>query len=179
MSDAMKRIVILGCAGAGKSTLATRISRRIGAPAVHLDALFYRRGWTLAPRHDALGELDAALARDSWILDGNFLSAGEERFRRAQHVVFLDRSRATCFWRVLRRRLLAVFGRTRTDLPEGCVEVLDIKLLKWIWRYPRIERPLVFELLGRFENEVTVHHLRSDDDVDRFLTALAPGGRDR
>jgi adenylate kinase family enzyme len=168
----MERIAIIGCSGAGKSTLAERLSRRTGVPAVHLDVLFYRRGWTLAPKEMAVSSLQAALARDRWILDGNFLSAGDERFQRAQAVVFLDRSRATCFWRVVKRRLLARSGLSRADLPRGCTEALDIALLRWIWRYPRVERPLVLELLEGLASGVPTYHLRSNDEVERFLDTL-------
>jgi adenylate kinase family enzyme len=139
---------------------------------VHLDVLFYRRGWTLAPKETAISSLQAALARDRWILDGHFLSAGDERFRLAHAVVFLDRSRATCFWRVVKRRLSARSRRRRADLPPGCVEAFDITLLRWIWQYPRVERPLVLELLEGIARGVAIYHLRSDDEVERFLDSL-------
>ncbi len=99
----MERVVIIGPGGAGKSELARSIARRTGLPVVHLDLLFWREGWTPAPRKDALGRLDKAIAGDRWILDGNFLEAGGEdrRFNRADTVIFLDLPRRTCLWRVL------------------------------------------------------------------------------
>lgn len=175
----MQRIVILGCAGAGKTTLAAGIARRTGLPVVHLDVLFWHPGWTSAPQHEARRSLAAALARDRWILDGNFLAAGEEqedeRFDRADAVVFLDRSRSVCFWRVLKRVLLQG-GTRRADLPEGCTESLDLPLLRWIWRYPRDDRPRVLGLLERLGGEVSVHRLRSRGDVRRFLRSVGSRG---
>ena len=113
----MERIAILGCAGSGKSTLAANISRRTGVPVIHLDDLFYRRGWTVAPEREAQRSLDAAIAGQRWVIDGNFLAAGAERFRRAQAVVFLDRSPAACLRRVLRRRLPFAATRGLAGLP--------------------------------------------------------------
>ena len=170
----VERVVILGAAGAGKSELAMDLSRRTGLPVVHLDRLFWRRGWTPAPRDEALRALAAAVRRDRWILDGNFLEAGEQdaRLERADTVVFLDLPRRTCLWRVL-KRLLRDRGRSRADLPEGCEEGIDLPLLRWIWSYPRAERPRVLALLDRIAGRgVRVHRLSSRAEVRRFLDDL-------
>jgi adenylate kinase family enzyme len=171
----MERVVILGPGGAGKSELATSLSRRTGLPVVHLDVLFWREGWTSAPRDEALRDLAAAIAGDRWILDGNFQGdegAGEDaRFDRADTVIFLDLARSICLWRVL-RRLVRDRGRSRPDLPEGSSESFDFALLRWIWSYPKTDRPRVLGLLARLgERGVDIHHLRSPADVRRFLDA--------
>ena len=173
----MERVVVLGPAGGGKTELATGISSRTGLPVVHLDVLFWREGWTPAPRDEALRELAAASSRDRWILDGNFLdeAAGvqDSRFARADTVIFLDLPRRTCLWRVL-KRFVPDRGRSRPALPEGCREGIDLATLRWIWRYPSVDRPRVLALLERLDERVEVHHLRSCSDVRRFLDALRP-----
>jgi adenylate kinase family enzyme len=166
-------VVILGPGGAGKSELATRISQRTGLPVVHLDVVFWRKGWTPAPREEALSDLAAATARERWILDGNFLEAGltDPRFDRADTVIFLDLSRARCLSRVL-KRLVRDRRRRRPDLPEGCYEGFDLEFLRWIWRYPRTDRPRVLRLLARLGPDVNVRHLRSPSDVRRYVATL-------
>lgn len=172
----IERIVILGPAGAGKTELARTISRRTGLPVVHLDVLFWREGWKPAPHEEARRALAAAVARDSWILDGNFLDEADvdERFARADTVVFLDMRRATCFWR-LTKRLLRDRRRARSDLPEGATEGFDPPLLRWVWTYRKTDRPRVLELIRRLDERVRVHHLRSRSDVRRFVDALPRG----
>ncbi|NUR78308.1 MAG: topology modulation protein [Thermoleophilia bacterium] len=167
----MERIVIVGCSGAGKSRLATDLSRRTAIPAVHLDLLFWRPGWKRAPQDEVVRELEDAIARDRWIVEGDFLNAGDHRFAHADAVVFLDRSRRTCAWRVLKRAVLER-RRSRVDLPAGCEEGVDQQLLKWIWQDPRTSRPRIVALLAELRDRVEVHHLRSDDDVNRFLRSL-------
>lgn len=169
----MERVVILGPAGAGKSELATRISHHTGLPVVHLDLLFWRPGWTPAPRDEALRDLAAAISHERWILDGNFLAVENEdaRFDRADTVIFLDLSRATCLWRVL-KRVARDRRRSRPDLPEGCREGLDLSLLRWIWRYPRTDRPRVMRILAGLERRVEVRHLRSPSEMRRYLHTL-------
>ena len=164
----MRRIVILGPGGAGKSVLARELARRTGLPVVHLDTLFWRQGWTPAPRDEALRDLAAATAGDAWIVDGNFLDDGDDRFDRADTVVFLDLPRRTCLWRVL-ARLVRDRSRRRPDLPAGAREGFDPELLRWIWRYPTVDRPRVLALLASLGDGVAVHHLRSRADVRRFV----------
>lgn len=155
--------------------LATSISRRTELPVVHLDVLFWRHGWTPAAREEALRDLGAEIAQDRWILDGNFLAdqSGDEdaRFDRADTVIFLDLPRTTCLWRLL-KRLVRDRGRSRPDLPEGCTEGFDLPLLRWVWAYPKADRPRVLEILARLDKRVDVHHLRSRSDVQAFFDTL-------
>ena len=166
--------MILGPGGAGKTELATSISRRTGLPVVHLDVLFWRPGWTPATREEARSDFAAAIGGERWILDGNFLvESGHDdaRFDRADTVIFLDLPRSTCLWRVL-KRLVRDRRRSRPDLPEGCSEGFDLSLLRWIWRYPRTDRPRVLGILARLEPGVEVRHLRSRSDVRGYLETL-------
>jgi adenylate kinase family enzyme len=167
----VQRVVVLGPGGAGKTQLAHAISHRTGLPVVHLDPIFWREGWTPAPRDDARRALDAAIEGDRWILDGNFLDTGDDRFQRADAVVFLDLPRLTCLWRIL-KRLVRDRGRERPDLPLGSHEGFDLPFLRWTWRYPREERPRVLGILAQLDN-ATAHRLRSRGDVRRFVGGLA------
>jgi adenylate kinase family enzyme len=90
----VRRVVVLGSGGAGKSRLALALGERAGLPVVHLDHIFWRPGWTPAPEEEAPSALSKVVAEDRWILDGKFLSrVGSERLQRADTVVFLDLSR--------------------------------------------------------------------------------------
>jgi adenylate kinase family enzyme len=168
----VQRIAILGPAGAGKSELARTIARRSGLPVVYLDRLFWGANWTQVPREHAERALGEAVGGDRWILDGNFLGSGldDPRFERVDTVFFLDLPRRTCLRRVL-WRLVRERRRSRADLPEGAREGFDWPLLRWIWRYPRVDRPQVLELLGSLPPEVEVHHVRSARGLTKSLRA--------
>lgn len=165
----MKRVVVLGVGGAGKTRLAHAIARSTGLPIVHLDRIFWRPGWQLAPRDEARAALDEAVAQERWIIDGNFLSAGDARFERADTVVFLDLPRTTCLARAV-RRAVRDRGRTRPDLPDGCPEGFDWRFYKWIWNFGRDDRPRILERLDETDAEVV--HLRSRAAVERYVESF-------
>lgn len=58
-----------------------------------------------------------------------------------------------------------------SDLPEGCDEGLGLDVIRWIWSYPKRERPRVLRLLEGLKGRAAVHWLRSPDDVERFLSS--------
>ena len=159
------RVVVLGSGGAGKTWLANELGRRTGLPVVHLDRIFWSPGWVERDTEEAKRDLRAAVLEDEWILDGNFLNRlGAERLERADTVVFLDVPRLTCLrraiWRAIRRE-------RRGDLPDGCPESWDSAFYRWIWHYPRNDRPQVLALLDGLDADV--HRLRSRAEIDRFL----------
>ena len=171
----MQRVVILGNAGAGKSTLARRLAARIAAPVVHLDAHFWQPGWQPTPRVEWAERVSALAAQESWIMDGNYAATLGVRLSRADTVVVLDLPRVQCLYRVVRRGLLER-GRSRADLADGCLEQLpDRGFLRWIWRFPMDElQPMLREVdtAGAAGRQVT---LRSSADIATFLASANAG----
>jgi adenylate kinase family enzyme len=165
----VNRVVVLGAGGAGKTELAHELSRRAGLPVIHLDPIFWRPDWQPAPREEARSVLDEAIAHERWIIDGNWLGAGDGRFERADTAIFLDLPRRTCIARVM-RRALRDRGRRRPDLPEGCREGFDWAFLKWIWNFGRDDRPRILRMLEDFGGEVV--HLRTPAEVRDYVASV-------
>lgn len=169
----MKRIIIIGSGGAGKSTLARALGERLGLPVVHLDAQFWQAGWKERDREDWLEWQRNATLEPRWIMDGNFGGTLEVRLAAADTVIFLDLPPALCVARAL-RRVLRYLGRSRPDMARGCPEKLDLNFLHWIWQYPRENRPVILEKLARLEQGQRVVRLRSAAAVCDFLNTIAP-----
>jgi adenylate kinase family enzyme len=166
-------VAILGSGGAGKSVLASALAERTGLPVIHLDVVYWEPGWTAPPRDDFDAKLDAAVAEERWILDGNFLrdDSADPRFARVDTVIFLDLPRRVCLWRIAKRRVQEA-RRPCRDLPEGCSEAFDLEFTRWVWNYPRKNRPDILGRLAALGSDVTVHRLRSRRAVSSFVEAL-------
>lgn len=168
----MKKILILGSGGAGKSSFARRLGLRLGIPVVHLDALYWQPGWVerSVPEWEDI-QRDAA-ARDAWIMDGNYSGTLNTRLAVCDTVIFLDLPRTLCLWRVIKRSF-KYRGRTRPDMAAGCEERIDPEFLKWVWRYPQRSRPRVLDLLEKNADRLVIVHLRSTMEVKQYLAQFS------
>lgn len=102
----MQRIIVTGSTGAGKSTLAGKLARRLGAPYVELDALYWGPGWTAASPELFRTHVDAALPPDSgWIVDGHYRAVWDLIWTRADTLVWLDYPLPLVFWRLFLRSI--------------------------------------------------------------------------
>jgi adenylate kinase family enzyme len=166
----MRRIVIVGCAGSGKSTLAQQLGGRLGLPVLHLDTLYWLPEWKEPDNTDYRAQFAAAFAGEGWVSDGNFFETLELRLPRADALIILDRPRWLCLCRVLWRACLQ--RRARPDLPEGCAEGLDWKLLRYVWRYDAVSRPALEAARLACGRDVPTIRLRNDGEVAAFLNTL-------
>jgi adenylate kinase family enzyme len=129
----VERVAVVGPGGAGKSTFARELGRRTGLPVIHLDQHFWQPGWREPPK-DVWRQIQTELVGgDEWVIDGNYGGTFDLRFTRADTVVVLQPSRVTCVFGALRRSLRS---RGTPIQAEGCPERLDVRFLRWIWRYP-------------------------------------------
>jgi adenylate kinase family enzyme len=165
----MRRVLVIGSGGSGKSTLSTRLGSMLGLPVIHLDQMYWKPGWVEPDKVAWAETVRKVIGRDAWILDGNYSGTLAARIEACDTVVFLDVSRFVCLFRVL-CRTLRHHGRTRPDMPEGCPERFGIPFLVWIWNYPARTRQKVLSLLSANRNSKTVIHLRTRKDVEAFLS---------
>ena len=164
MAEPARRIVLLGCAGAGKTTLARRLGERTGAAVICLDAI-WRPDWT----SDDVGRFRALMteahAGDAWISDGNFaLATFDIRLPRADLIVWLDRPRLFSG----RRAIARVFRRGEAPRPGGLGDAL-----RFIWGFARINRPRIEAARREHGADVPVVHLRNDREIEAFVSGFA------
>lgn len=168
----MRRIVIVGSYGAGKTTLAAALGPLLGLEVHHLDALRWQPGWRLRPLsewHAILGEI---VACDAWIVEGNFEQTLEPRLQRADTVILLDFPMWLSLWRMVRRRLRR---GDRPDLPPGLKEKLNVRTLTLVWDYRRRTRQQIISGIERSRSGRHVIALRRSSEVDALIDDLRRG----
>lgn len=169
----MERVAIIGCAGAGKSTLARHLGTLTALPVVHLDREHWLPGWVEPDRAEWAARVDELAARDRWIIDGNYGGTMEARIARADTVIFMDYATWLCLYRVTKRAMV-YRNRQRPDMTPGCNEKIDIQFYKWIWAYRQTRRRGIVAMLRAAKaNGKRVVVLRNPGQTRRFLASTA------
>lgn len=165
----MRKIVVLGCGGAGKSTFSRALGARLGLPVTHLDRLFWQPGWQ-ATEEQAWREIQRGLvAGDAWVLDGNYAGTLDVRLAAADTVIFLDFPRRICLTRVIRR---TIASRGRDIQAPGCPDKVDREFLSWIWNFRTQTRPEVLAAIAEHGKQTEQVILGSPREVRQFLASI-------
>jgi adenylate kinase family enzyme len=172
----MQRVLIIGPCGAGKSTLAGELGKKLSLPVFHMDQLNWKSGWVESSKDEIRDKLAAIVATDRWLIDGTYGGTLGERLDRADTVVYLDYPIRLCVMRLL-RRIWTYRGRTRPDMTEGCPERFDFPFLMYLLQWnsgPRLRTEA--RLVG---HEAKIIRLKSPDALERWLDAQSsPVGED-
>lgn len=168
----MRKVLVIGSGGAGKSTFARRLGKLLDIEVIHLDALYWNAGWVETPKPVWAKRVAELVERDAWIMDGNYSGTFDIRLKACDAVVFLDMPRLLCLWRVL-KRLMIYRNRTRPDMAEGCGEKLNWEFLLWVWNYPKRTRPKIIDWIRENSGSKKVIRLRSPAEVERYLTNVS------
>jgi adenylate kinase family enzyme len=167
----MRRILVVGCPGAGKSTCAHRLAERLLLPVIHLDFHYWHSGWQPCERIGWRERCAALAATPDWIMNGNFSDTHDIRMPRADTLIWLDYPRRTCMRRVL-LRIVKDYGRHRQDMPERCREQLDPEFIRFVCDFPAKNRPHLVEGVERYGAHLRVTRFVGDRDADAFPMGL-------
>jgi adenylate kinase family enzyme len=166
----MKKIVIIGSAGAGKSTLARQLGDILQIEVIHLDSLFWRTGWKKISRGKQKEIQRRLVRKESWIMDGSYHATLDSRINAADTVIFLDMPLLLCIWRVIIRHFTA---RSRPDLPRRCQDKLDLNYLVKVGNFPWKDREcLIKHIHAARESGKEIVWLRSESEVANYLRKL-------
>jgi adenylate kinase family enzyme len=178
------RIVVVGTAGAGKTTLARRIAALLGVPHIELDAINWQSGWRDLTRHDPeefVRRVAGAIGAEAWVVDGNYGPVRDIVWQRATHLVWLDYERPVIMARVISRSLVRAI--LRTELWAGNRERWRQMLrpshpIRWAWStWDRRRRETAERLARREYARLVVLRLRRPREVQRAVDVLAgPAG---
>lgn len=162
----MKKVIVIGCPGSGKSTFSKALHKITGIALCHLDMMFWNGDKTTVEKSVFYHRLANTIQKDEWIIDGNYGSTMELRMRSCDTVVFLDYPLDVCLEGIKERK-----GKFRSDMPWVETDGEDEGFLEFIKNYNSQSRPQVMELLKKYSHK-NIFIFTSRTEADEFLTQL-------
>ena len=169
----MKRILIIGNAGSGKTTFAKKLSEKTGINLVHLDKMFWTGNWECVERNKFDEALQNELEKPEWIIDGNFNRTLTHRLKYCDTVFYFDIPTIICLWGVT-KRVIKSYGKTRDDMGGNCPEYFDkqkIELYSSVMSFKKQHSKKYREILSQSDN-VDVVIFKSRRKAKKFLRKL-------
>ena len=158
----MKKIIVIGCPGSGKSTFARVLHNKTGIPLYHLDMMYWNADRTTVEKSVFLERLSDVLEKDEWIIDGNYGATMELRISACDTVIFLDYPPRVCLDGIKERR-----GKPRSDMPWIETEE-DAEFIEFVKNYNEQQKPKVLELFKKYSDK-NIIIFKSREQADSFL----------
>lgn len=167
----MNKVAVIGCGGAGKSTFSRKLAEILNISVHHLDALNWKPGWVPTPKDEWDNLMRNLVAKQEWIIDGNYGRTLDIRLENADTIIFFNMPTYLCIYRIIKRRLM-YHGKSRPDMNEGCPEQLDWNFIKFVWNFNKNKKPEILKKLERYTNEKNIIIFNSSSEVDNFICNL-------
>ena len=163
----MKKIMVIGCPGSGKSTFSRALHEITGIPLFHLDMMYWNSDRTTVEKAIFRERLSETIQKNEWIIDGNYGSTIELRLQACDTVIFLDYPSDICLNGIMERR-----GKARTDMPWIESENKeDAEFIEFIKNFNTQSRPKILELLSEYSHK-DIHIFKTRDEANEFLDLL-------
>ncbi len=159
----MKKVIIIGCPGAGKTTFSEKLNKITGLPLYYLDAIWHKPDKTHVSRENFDARICEILAEDEWIIDGNYSRTIEMRIKECDTVFLFDLPTEVCLQGAMDR-----LGKGRYDMPWIDTE-LDTDFKRKIEEFGDKNLPRIYEFLNKYKEGRRVVVFRTRDEADEFL----------
>jgi adenylate kinase family enzyme len=169
------KIIIIGIAGAGKSTLARRLADNLNLPVLHLDTLWHATDYSAeAERLFREKQQTFINSHEHWLIDGNYSGSLDERLPYVDKIIWLKMSRFKAIFRVMKRSWAFHKNRqSRPEMPSEFTEKLDsayLDFLKFVWDFPQKSNKRLAAQLDQFQIWDKVVVLKNQREIEKYLT---------
>lgn len=159
----MKKVIVIGSPGAGKSYFSKRLKEITNLPLYHIDMLYHKQDGTHITKEELEVELRKIFQNEKWIIDGNYQRTLEMRLKECDTVFLLDYSTEVCIAGAEAR-----VGQKRDDLP-WIEEKLDENFKQLIINFSNEKLPQIYELLDKYKQNKNIIIFKSREDADKYL----------
>lgn len=162
----MKKVIVVGCPGSGKSTFARKLQEKTGLPLYYLDIIWHKPDKTTLTKEEFDEKLHELIARDEWIIDGNYSRTLEPRLQACDTAFVFDLPLEVCLAGAQAR-----VGTKRIDMPWEETE-LSQEFLNYILSFSQQKLPRLLQLAQQYSSQKQVVFFRSRQECDDFLKSL-------
>lgn len=162
----MKRVIVIGCPGSGKTTFAEKLYKRTGLPLYYLDAIWHKPDKTHIPREEFDQRILEIFATDEWIIDGNYSRTVEMRLKECDTVILFDLPTEVCIKGATER-----LGKDRYDMP-WIEKELAPEFEGFIKDFADNSLPRLYELIEKYRAEKQVVIFKNRKEADDFLSKV-------
>lgn len=159
----MKKIIVIGCPGSGKTTFAEKLHKVTDLPLFYLDAIWHKPDRTHISREEYDQKLSEIFKTKEWIIDGNYSRTIEDRIRNCDTIFLFDLPTEICIQGATER-----LGKTRYDIPWVDTE-LDPKLKQEIEEFPDKVLSTIYELVDKYSEGKQIIIFKSRAQADEYL----------
>ena len=164
----MKKIIVIGCPGSGKTTFAEKLRDKSRLPLFYLDAIWHKPDRTHISREEYDARLSDILSLDCWIIDGNYSRTIESRMSVCDTVILFDLPTEVCLEGAISR-----IGKPRYDMP-WIETTLDPCFKTQIEEFKDKNLPVIFSLIDRYREGKNIIIFKSREEADQFLSKEIP-----
>ena len=166
----MKRIIVIGCPGSGKTTLSKVLAQKLNLPLIHLDRIQWKGNWECIRSDEFDNILRAEINKPQWIIDGNYNRTIPMRLEQCDTVIYLDYPACVCFFSAL-KRVITNFGRVRDDMGGNCRERFDPTFFWFILTFNIKNRKKYHTIFNNCVNK-NIIILKNRKQADKFLNNI-------
>ncbi len=159
----MKKIIVIGCPGSGKTTFSLKLSKYLNLPLYHLDTIWHKPDKTHIPRDEFDERIKDIFATDEWIIDGNYNRTIEMRLEQCDTVFLFDLPTEVCLQGAIDR-----VGKVHCDLPWIETEP-DAEFLESISNFPKEVLPGIYNLLDKYKQGKEIVIFKTRDEADEYI----------
>lgn len=158
----MKKVLVIGCPGSGKSTFARALRAKTNLPLFYLDMIWHKPDRTNISREEFEQRLKEIMIQEQWIIDGNYLHTLEMRLEQCDTVFFLDFPLDICLSGVESR-----IGNEREDMPWVETE-FDSEFKQWIQDFSKNQLPEIYSLLEKYRSDRNIVVFKTRSEMENF-----------